>query len=106
MKAMHHRRKHGVRASKGSEQERPKLSVAVAALDPDLLNARDVGARTTRRRYGADRPMQVHAAFVAQRRKTRMHLRRNRTRMPPASAILRPQHGLRKPFGDIFDNGE
>ena len=40
---------------------------------------------------GADRAMQVHAAFVAQRHEARMHLRRNRTRMRAARAILRPQ---------------
>ena len=103
---MHHRRKHGVRAAEVSEQERPKFSVALAALGPDLLNAVDIGARIGRQRYCAHRPVQVHAAFVAQRCKARMHLRRNRTRMRPASRVLGPQPGLRKPFGNVFDDGQ
>src|ERR1700730_5072964 len=40
-KAMHHGRKHRVRTAKGSEQERPELAIALAALDTDLLKARD-----------------------------------------------------------------
>ena len=72
---MHHRREHGIRRAEGAEQKRPGLAVALAAFGPDLLNARDVGARISRQRDRADRPMQVHAALVAQRRKARMHLR-------------------------------
>ena len=79
---------------------------ALAAFDPDLLNARDIGARISRQLDGANRPMQVHAAFVAQRRKARMHLRRDRTRMRAAGAILGPQPLFRKSFGGVFDDGQ
>ena len=48
----------------------------------------------------------VVAAFVAQRHEARMHLRRNRARMRAARPIFRPQPCLRKPFGQIFDDGQ
>jgi len=50
--------------------------------------------------------MQVHPAFVAQRRETRMHFRRNRAGVRPQDSILGPQALFREPFGEVFDNGE
>ena len=71
---MHHRREHRIRAAKGAEQKGPLLSVAPVAIGPDLLDARHIGARVIGQLNRTDRPMQVHAAFVAQRHEAGMHL--------------------------------
>ena len=71
---MHHRREHRIRAAEGAEQERSLLSVTPVAIGPDLLDARHIGARVIRQLNRADRPMQVHAAFIAQRHEAGMHL--------------------------------
>src|SRR5579863_2029877 len=105
-KAMHHRREHGVRRTKGAEQERPGLAVARAALGPNFLNPPNIGARLGRQFDCPDRPMQVHPAFVAQRGEARMHLGGNRPRMRPLRRILRPQPLFRKPLDEVFDDSK
>src|SRR5258707_11584465 len=69
--AMHHWRKHRIRAGEGAEQKWPLLAVARMALGPDLLNPRHIGARVVGERNGTDRAVQVHAAFVAKRHEPR-----------------------------------
>src|ERR1700747_8835 len=58
-KAMHDRRKHGIRRTEGAEQKRPGFSVSLAALGPDLLNAVDIGATNSRQFDGSNRSVEV-----------------------------------------------
>src|SRR5882757_9627490 len=48
--------------------------------------------------------MHVHAAFVAQRCKTRMHFRRDRAGVGAARGILRPQFLFGKFFREVFED--
>src|SRR5690242_11747280 len=104
--AMHDGRKHRIRGTKGTEKKRSLPRMPLAAFGPDVLDARDVGPGIRGQDDRTERPMQVHAALVAQRQEAGMHLGGDGPRMGALRAIIGPQPGLRETLGQIFNDGK
>ena len=98
---MHHRREHGVRGAEGSEQKRPELSVALAALDPDLLDRarcwRCASADSATAPIGRCRFMPHSLRSAMKPECISAEIERACAR---AGAVLGPQLGFRKPLGE------
>jgi hypothetical protein len=77
-------------------------SVAGAAIRPDRIDARDIAQKSRRLRHAPIGGADVHRALLAQRLKSRVHLRGNGTREGPGRPW--PGKSASGAFSGIFAN--